>query len=77
MAEVILQKIHQSIPALLSLPSRQTWMDYDQEADVLYLHFQKPEPAAESELNDDDMIVRKSADGAILGVTVLHASTRS
>lgn len=48
--------------------------DYDQEVDVLYLTFgDKPRPADDSELTDDDLIIRYD-DGEIIGVTILNAS---
>ena len=51
--------------------------DYDQVVDVLYLTFgDKPRPADDSELTDDDLIVRYDGD-EIIGVTILNASRRS
>jgi len=41
---------------LLNLPSRQAWMDYDAEADVLYISFRKPQQADDSILEDDGNI---------------------
>ena len=51
------------------------WYSYDQEADVLYLNFKKPSHADDSELTDDDVIIRYEK-GEIIGITVLHASKR-
>ncbi|MBI4287174.1 MAG: DUF2283 domain-containing protein [Chloroflexi bacterium] len=51
------------------------WSTYDQEADVLYLNFKKPSHADDSELTDDDTIVRYEK-GDVIGITVLHASKR-
>jgi len=49
---------------------------YDPEADVLYVSFGPPRPATESELSDDDVIVRY--DGSeVIGYTILHASKRA
>ena len=51
--------------------------DYDQEVDVLYLTFgDEPRPAADSELTDNDLIIRYD-DGEIIGVTILNASRHS
>ena len=48
---------------------------YDADGDVLYLHFGEPSRATDSELTEDDLIVRY--DGAeIIGLTILHASRR-
>jgi uncharacterized protein YuzE len=49
------------------------WSSYDKGADVLYVNFQKPSRANDSELTDDDMIIRYSGK-KVVGVTILHAS---
>ena len=63
------------VPALLRTPHRTVWSSYDPEADVLYLNFKKPATATDSELTDDDIIVRYEGDD-VIGLTILHASTR-
>jgi len=50
-------------------------MSYDAEADVLYVNFKKPSCATDSELTDDEVIIRYE-DGEIVGLTILHASQR-
>ena len=43
---------------------------------MLYAHFGRhPKPVTDSELTDDDIIVRYAGD-EIIGVTILHASQR-
>jgi uncharacterized protein YuzE len=58
-----------------SSPGHILWTRYDQEADVLYINLQKPAIATDSELTDQDIIVRYHND-QVIGYTVLHASTR-
>ncbi|MBI5670484.1 MAG: DUF2283 domain-containing protein [Chloroflexi bacterium] len=41
----------------------------------LYINYKKPSIATDSELTDDDVIVRYDGDD-IIGLTVLHASRR-
>lgn len=48
---------------------------YDEEADVLYINFKRPAVATDSELADDDVLVRYEGD-EVIGLTILHASTR-
>ena len=49
------------------------WVDYDKEADVLYVSFRKPQRANKTLELDDDILVRK--DGReIVGITILNAS---
>jgi uncharacterized protein YuzE len=65
----------EQVPALLRTPHRELWSSYDAEGDVLYLNFKKSAVATDSELTDDDIIVRYEGD-EVIGLTVLHASQR-
>lgn len=56
-------------------PHRYLWSSYDEEADTLYINFKKPSRATDSEITDDDVIIRYEGD-EVIGVTILHASTR-
>ena len=57
-------------------PNGRLQASYDEEGDVLYVHFGlQPRPATDSELTDDDIIVRYDGD-EIIGLTILHASQR-
>jgi len=57
---------------ILTHLAQEYWVDYDEEADVLYVNFKKPEPADDSELTDDDVIIRYEK-GSMVGMTFLHA----
>ena len=46
------------IPAVKHTPQRYLWSSYDSDADVLYINFKKPSHATDSELTDDDIIIR-------------------
>lgn len=60
--------------SLLKLPANRIWGEYDEEADVLYLSFRKPQDAKDS-IMDDDIIYHY--DGKeLVGVTLLHAQER-
>lgn len=64
------------LPAVRHSPKGRLQASYDEEGDVLYVHFgPQPRPATDSELTDDDIIVRY-AGGEVIGITVLHASQR-
>jgi uncharacterized protein YuzE len=60
---------------ILKSPGKLFWTRYDEEADVLYMNFRKPAHATDSELTDDDIIVRYDGD-EVIGLTILHASQR-
>lgn len=63
------------VPAVMHAPQRYLWSSYDAEADVLYINFKKPSHATDSELTDDDIILRYEGK-ELVGLTILHASTR-
>jgi uncharacterized protein YuzE len=65
----------QLLPEIKQSPQGYVWVSYDQAADVLYINFKKPGVATDSELTDDDVIVRYEGD-EVIGLTVLHASKR-
>lgn len=75
MAALNLQEIMELTPKLLRLPSEQAWVSYDPEADVLYLNFKKPSHADDTELTEDDVLIRYEK-GEVAGITILHASRR-
>lgn len=49
------------------------FIDYDEEADVLYVSFGKPQKADDAIHGEDD-IIRRKKDGKIIGLTILNAS---
>ncbi len=63
------------VPELLDVPHSRIWTVYDKEADVVYLNFKKPNHADDSELTDDDLIIRCEK-GSAVRITVLNASKR-
>jgi uncharacterized protein YuzE len=63
------------IPVIRQSPQYYIWSSYDKEADVLYINFKKPSCATDSELLDNDVIVRYEND-EIIGITILHANDR-
>jgi uncharacterized protein YuzE len=60
---------------ILKLPAQQVWLDYDKEADVLYMSFRKPQRATETIEMGDDILIRKDGKD-IVGLTILNASSR-
>jgi len=63
------------LPEISRVPGQSMWMTYDAEADVLYINFTRPGIADDSELTDDDVIIRYQGD-EIIGYTILHISDR-
>lgn len=63
------------VPALRQSPEGYLWSSYDVDADTLYINFKKPSHATDSELTDDEIIVRYEGE-EVVGLTILHAGTR-
>jgi uncharacterized protein YuzE len=51
------------------------WVDYDKEADVLYISFKRPQKATDSEMLENGILLRYRGN-EIVGNTVLEASKR-
>ena len=75
MAVTELQSYLDIVPAVLRSPHRSMWSTYDADADVLYINFKKSAEATDSELTDKDVIIRYDGE-EVIGLTILHASTR-
>ncbi|MEB3274559.1 MAG: DUF2283 domain-containing protein [Prochlorothrix sp.] len=60
---------------LPDLPKQPFFIVYDPEADVLYIDFQNPPQSAhDSELTENDIIIRYGPTDTIVGLTILNAS---
>ena len=70
-----LSEVFEATPHLLKFPKNKVWIDYDKEADVLYLSFEKPQNATDSEMRDDGVLLRYKRD-KLVGITILDASKR-
>jgi uncharacterized protein YuzE len=67
------------VPALKGTPQHTLWSHYDPVADTLAIHFTEPDTpnvASDSDMTDDDIIVRYNDAGEVIGLTILHASSR-
>ncbi|MFB6357152.1 MAG: DUF2283 domain-containing protein [bacterium] len=49
------------------------WLSYDREADVIYISFEKPLKADDSEQMEEGIIARKR-NGDVVGITLLNGS---
>ncbi len=64
------------VPQVLQLHQKNIWLSYDEEADVLYLNFKKPNHADDSELLKNDVIVRYEGE-EVVGMTIMNASKKN
>ncbi len=75
LAERNLSHLLKAVAHLVQLPKTQMWLDYDEEADVLYIHFEEKPRSTHSELRDDGIILDYQR-SRLVGITVLEASRR-
>ena len=75
MEQATINKLMDMIPYITAMPFKKIWIDYDEEADVLYVNFKKPSHADDARLLDNDVIVRYEK-GDIVGITILNAKKR-
>ena len=73
MEPAYLEEISTALPYFLK--HKTVWSSYDDEADILYLHFKKPNHADNSEMTEDEIIIRYE-DKEVIGMTILNASQR-
>ena len=72
------KSIHHLLKAmanLIKLPKTQMWLDYDKEANVLYVHFEQKPSSNHSQIRDDGIIL-DYRDNILVGLTILEASHR-
>jgi uncharacterized protein YuzE len=72
----ITQSIFQALPSLIGMPAQKYTVDYDEEADVLYISFSRPQKATDTTMTEDGMLLRYRGE-ELVGITILDASTRS
>jgi|SRR6185295_5800392 len=68
--------VTEAVPLLLKFPMNRFWVDYDQEADVLYISFRHLQQATDTEMTEEGILLR-SRGKELVGITVLEASTRA
>lgn len=68
-----LEELMAHAPTLISWPKYPVWMDYDAEADVLYISFERPQDATDSRMLDNGVLLRYRG-RRLVGVTIFEAS---
>lgn len=75
MGEAEIKQVMELVPGILNLIHNKVWTLYDKEADVLYIDFKKPSHADDSELTEDDVLIRYQND-EVVGLTIMNANKR-
>ena len=69
------EDIAEAVPHFIRLPAGRAWIDYDEEADVLYVSLKRPQRATDTV--DHDGVLLRYRGKELVGVTVLNASKRT
>jgi len=70
----VVKEVFEAMPHLKRLPSDHFWVDYDREADVLYVSFDRPQRATDSVMQDDNVLLRYRG-RKLVGITVIGTKT--
>lgn len=71
-----IQAVTAAIPLLVKIPIERYRVDYDKEADVLYVSFRHAQKATDTRSTDDGILLRYHGK-ELVGITVLEASARA
>jgi len=76
MEKTVIEQLQPLLPQIISLSktNKSLSFDYDEEADVLYISLRKPQQATDTEMVNDDLLIRKR-NNDIVGITIMHASS--
>ncbi len=74
-AAKVMEDLLKAAGHLSRVGAQRLWIDYDEEADALYVHFKRPQQATESELLENGVILRYRG-AKLIGAVIFDASTR-
>ncbi|OGU74163.1 MAG: hypothetical protein A3G43_12360 [Ignavibacteria bacterium RIFCSPLOWO2_12_FULL_56_21] len=74
LAAKAVEEISGALPHLIRLPQGRAWIDYDDQADVLYVSLKRPQKATDTKFLADKGILLRYRGRELVGVTVLDAS---
>lgn len=76
LSRTMMNEIFATTHHLVRFPQfKKMWIDYDKEADVLYLSIERPQDATDSEMLDNGILLRYRGE-RLVGITIFEASKR-
>lgn len=73
--ENTLKEVKELLPHFIKMSETKILIDYDKEADVLYISFRRPQKATDSEMLENGILLRYKGE-ELVGITILNASKR-
>ena len=68
-------EIFKALPYIQKSGARHISFDFDEKADTLYISFEKPQNATDTDILEDDTFLRKR-DDKIVGITITNFSRK-
>lgn len=75
MEKKAIKQIYGALPYLKNSGAEHLWFDYDKGADVLYISFQRPQRATDTDIMDDGTLVHTRGK-KVVGLTIINFSNR-
>jgi len=66
-------EIIKMVPHVVKSTQKRIWIDYDEEADVLYINFIYPPKAVEHEEDENGIVKNYDEKGNLVGLTIIAA----
>ena len=70
-----LSEVFKATPHLLKFPVTKMWIDYDKEADVLYVSLERPQRATDTDILEDGTFLRLRGK-KVVGLTITNVSKK-
>jgi uncharacterized protein YuzE len=75
MAETAVMEIFKALPYIRKTGAKHVWFDIDEEADVLYITFEKPQNATDTDILENGVFLRLR-DKKVVGITITNFSKK-
>jgi uncharacterized protein YuzE len=72
---VLVNEIYQILLHIKKMGEKHIWFDFDEEADVLYVSFERPQNASDTDVLEDGTFLRLRGE-KIVGLTIMNVSQR-
>ena len=75
MEKTLIREIFQTLPHISNSKAEHLWFDYDKQVDVLYISFQRPQRATDTDIMDDGTFIHTRGK-KMVGITITNFSDK-
>jgi uncharacterized protein YuzE len=72
---VAIKEIFEALPHIKKVGAKHLWFDFDEKADVLYISFERPQRATDTDILENGVFLRLR-DKKVVGMTITNISKR-